>query len=43
MTTLGVAAIGHRLLAIVRYSISEQITVPFLQLAMREGYFCMRV
>ena len=32
----------HRLLAMV-HSISEHTTVPFLQLAMREGYFCMSV
>ena len=40
---LGGAAIGHRLSAISHHSISEHTTVPFLQLAMREGYFCMSV
>ena len=40
---LALVEASHRLLAIVHYSISEQITVPFLQLAMRDGYFCMSV
>ncbi len=35
---------GHRPWAMGHsYSISEHTTVPFLQLAMREGYFCMSV